>query len=96
MHDLFFIIFMTIQEVNDTSYSHTLVMKVRFTDRALAFGSLLAHVAINSIVMIIFWTLFSFFNARSLKLFGCFVIYFIVSHELIINALKNMKVMMEK
>jgi putative Ca2+/H+ antiporter (TMEM165/GDT1 family) len=86
---------MAIMELNDVSYSHTLIMRGKYTDYALMVGSILAHMTSNFFVITIFWTIFSMMNVRSLKVFGCIVMYFLIAYELVFNGLKNMSVLME-
>ena len=94
-YDLLFCAFMVVQELNDTSYCHQLVMKTKYSDEALVAGSIVAHVSMNLIVITVFWMLFSIFNSRSVRLFGCCVIYFVIGYEMMFNCIKNMARLME-
>jgi putative Ca2+/H+ antiporter (TMEM165/GDT1 family) len=90
-----FMMFMTIQEINDTSYNHLLIMRAKYTDKALICGAIGAHITSNLLVVVTFWLMFSCFSPRSTKMFGCLLVYFIVGYELIFNAVKNVSVFME-
>jgi len=70
-------------------------MRTRFTEQALLGGSIMAHCVSNLVVVLFFWFTFSLFNHRSLKLFGCLLIYFIIAYELVFNCVKNISVLME-
>lgn len=82
-------------ELNDVSYLHILIMRAKFTSDALLGGSILAHMTSNLLVIVVFWVVFSLMNKRTLMVFGCIVIYFIIAYELVFNSLKNMAVLME-
>lgn len=70
-------------------------MKARYTQKALVFGVIFGHVILNMLTVSVFWSFFSFFNQKSLKLFVSIVIYFIIFYELIVGALTNLSRMME-
>ena len=63
-YDLGFGTFMAIMELDDTSYSHTLIMRGKYNDYALMVGSITAHFAMNFCIITVFWTIFSMMNTR--------------------------------
>ena len=93
--DLMFIIFFGLQELNDTSYLHSLNMKSKFTPSSIALGSFVAHFISNAIAVGFFWTFASLLDKKAVKLLGCTIIYFIVSYETMFNLLKSFANLME-
>lgn len=93
--DLLFMVFIGLQEINDTSYFHSLGMLARFEKKALLIGAIGAHIMSNFAVVIFFWMLFSFMNRQNLKMFGIALMYFIVAYEMVNNVLRSMGMLLE-
>lgn len=95
MHEIFFAFYMGLQELNDTSYTHQLIMKSKYTQRSLILGTVFGHIFINFVFVTFFWIFFSHFDFKSVKLLGCFILYYVITYELMFNSLANMAVIME-
>lgn len=62
IYDILFCLTMAIQELNDTSFSHTIIMKTRFTDQAIIIGGTLAHTASSLGLVTVCWLVFRFYS----------------------------------
>lgn len=94
-HYFLFALFMNIVESFDVSCLHIFVMRAIYVQKAVVVGAMFGHILMNLLVVLVCFTIFPLFDDKSVKLFGCLSIYFIITYELMHAILSNMELFLE-